>query len=273
MSRAVSAGAARPAARAAILAGAGALVVLALAAPMRVGLVTLYVAMVLLFAFALAASLHAWQRAPKGVERVRAGAFALAFGVRDVCWIFTYAFGIRVVMAGVGNDPSAWPTYFYVVYIAGTFLAVPGIAYGILRTQLFDIDLRIRWTIKQSTVAGAFVAVLYLVTEGAERFLSSELGTVAGLLAAAALVFFLAPLQRFAERVAGAAMPHTEETPEYVAFRKLQVYEAALLDAFRDDGLTDRERALLDRLRDSLEIPAAAAAALERDVAARSRAP
>jgi hypothetical protein len=25
------------------------------------------------------------------------------------------------------------------------------IAYGILRTQLFDIDLRIHWTIKQST--------------------------------------------------------------------------------------------------------------------------
>lgn len=38
------------------------------------------------------------------------------------------------------------------LYVFGTFLAVPLIAYGILRTQLFDIDLRIRWTIKKSTL-------------------------------------------------------------------------------------------------------------------------
>jgi hypothetical protein len=29
------------------------------------------------------------------------------------------------------------------------------IAYGILRMQLFDVDLRIRWTIKQSALAAA----------------------------------------------------------------------------------------------------------------------
>jgi hypothetical protein len=52
-----------------------------------------------------------------------------------------------------------------------------------LRTQLFDIDLRIRWTIKQSTLAAVFVAIVYLVSEGADRLLSSELGSVAGLLA------------------------------------------------------------------------------------------
>lgn len=32
-------------------------------------------------------------------------------------------------------------------------LAVPLIAYGILRAHLFDTDLRIRWMIKQSTLA------------------------------------------------------------------------------------------------------------------------
>lgn len=37
---------------------------------------------------------------------------------------------------------------------------MPLIAYGILRGQLFDIDLRIRWTIKQSTLAGAIVAII-----------------------------------------------------------------------------------------------------------------
>ena len=75
------------------------------------------------------------------------------------------------------------------VYALGTLLAVPLIAYGILRTQLFDIDLRIRWTIKQSTVAAVFVTVFYLVSEGADRLLESEFGTIAGLFASAVVVF------------------------------------------------------------------------------------
>jgi hypothetical protein len=62
-----------------------------------------------------------------------------------------------------------------VLYRVGTLFAVPLIAYGILRTHLFDVGLRFRWTIKQSTLARALV------------------------------VYFLAPLQRFAERVASGA--------------------------------------------------------------------
>jgi hypothetical protein len=145
-------------------------------------------------------------------------------------------------------------------------LAVPLIAYGILRTQLFDIDLRIRWTIKQSTIAAAFVAIMFLVSEAAEQFLSAELGTLAGLLVATLIVFFLAPLQHFAERVANAAMPNTRETPEYVAFRKMQVYEAALAEAQQEGGISSKERALLVRLRDSLGISETDAEAIERDL-------
>jgi hypothetical protein len=165
-------------------------------------------------------------------------------------------------------DPDAsGPIYF--LYAFGTFLAVPLIAYGILRTQLFDIDLRIRWTIKQSTVAAAFIAVFYLVTEGADRLLESELGSWIGLLASAFLVFFLAPLQRFAERVASLAMPNTQNTPEYAAFRKLQVYEAALEEAL-PGGISEKERALLNHLRDSLGIAPADAATLESDLQKQS---
>ena len=250
-----------------VVCAAAGLILLVFTTPLWLGLVALYVVMVSLFGFALAASIHAWLRAPAGLARARAGTFALAFGFRDVCWGLAYALGIRIVLLGNAADPAAWPDVFYYLYASGTLFAVPVLAYGILRTQLFDIDLRLRWTIKQSTLAGAFVALLYVVTEGADRLLSSELGNVAGLLAAAALVFFLAPLQRFAERVAQAAMPGTRNTPEYAAFRKLQVYEAALVDAFREGGITEKERSLLNRLRDSLAIPPADAAALERDLA------
>lgn len=156
------------------------------------------------------------------------------------------------------------------VYALGTLLAVPLIAYGVLRTQLFDIDLRIRWTIKQSTLAGIFVALMYVISEGAAQFLEAELGNFAGLLAAAVVVFFLAPLQRFAENVASKAMPNTKNTPEYAAHRKMQVYEAAVAEALPDGNISERERLLLNSLRDSLGILPVDAEALERELRERT---
>jgi len=220
--------------------------------------------------FAFVASLDAWRRS-SGAARKRARIFAIAFGFRDACWGSIY--GAMIWYLSNGEYARVFeevPPWFF-VYALGTFVAVPLIAYGILRAQLFDIDLRIRWTIKQSTLAAAVVAIVYAVSEGASRLLSSELGNVAGLFAAAAVVFFLAPLQRFAERVASAAMPNTHNTAEYAAFRKLQVYEAAVAEAL-PGGMSDKERAILRRLQQSLGISAGDATAIE-DALMRDRAP
>jgi hypothetical protein len=46
---------------------------------------------------------------------------------------------------------------------------------------------------------------------------------------------------------------HDKKT-DYEAFRKMQVYESALAEAQHEGGISDRERALLVRLRDSLGI-------------------
>ena len=81
-------------------------------------------------------------------------------------------------------------------------------------------------------------------------------------------MFFLAPLQSFGERVASAAIPNTKNTPEYAAFRKMQVYEAAFAEAQHEDGISERERALLNRLRDSLDISASDALAIEDELQA-----
>jgi hypothetical protein len=227
----------------------------------------LYVALVALFVFAFVASVRVWH-ASTGAARKRARIFAVAFGFRDLCWGFIYATQVWDLWVGdYATVFTGMPPWFF-VYTLGTFVAVPLIAYGILRTQLFDIDLRIRWTIKQSTLAAAVIAIVYVLSEGASQLLSSELGNVAGLFAAAVVVFFLAPLQRFAERVAHAAMPNTHNTPEYTTFRKLQVYEAAVVDAL-PGGISEKERALLRRLQDSLGILATDAAAIERDLQAQ----
>jgi hypothetical protein len=237
--------------------------------PLKFGATLLYILLSLLFGFALLASIQAW-RAAKGAARSRARSFALAFGVRDVCWGLVYAGATWTVWQGtysVVEVDATGPEY--IVYALGTLIAVPLVAYGILRTQLFDIDLRIRWTIKQSTVAGVFVAVMFVISEGVSQFLSDELGKVTGLLAAGILMFFLAPLQRFAERVASAAMPNTQNTPEYAAFRKMQVYETAVADAQQDGGISPKERNLLNLLRDSLDISLADAQRLESELSTR----
>lgn len=73
--------------------------------------------------------------------------FALAFGFRDVCWTFVYSAGLLPIWFAGLAPPQSTGTPFWdlhaLVYICGTLVAVPLIAYGILRTQLFDIDLRV----------------------------------------------------------------------------------------------------------------------------------
>jgi len=212
-------------------------------------------------------SIHAWHTAKRGLARERAGIFAIAFGLRDLGWGLSYAiFAWLIWTQTVSLSSTDLGLPSKVVYALGTLLAVPPIAYGVLRAHLFDIDLRIRWTIKQSTLATVVVTLIFLFSEGADRYLSAELGDFAGLLAAAIVVFFLAPLQRVAERVASAAMPNTENTPEYAAYRKMQVYEAAVSEALPDGNISERERALLNSLRDSLGISTADAEALEREL-------
>ncbi len=144
----------------------------------------LYVALVVLFVFAFIAAMRVWH-ASTGAARKRARIFAGAFGIRDLCWGFIYATQVWALWKGnflaVFLENPSW----FIVYMLGTFIAVPLIAYGILRTQLFYINLRIRWTIKQSTLAAAVIAIVYVLSEGASRLLSNELGNIAGLLAAA----------------------------------------------------------------------------------------
>ena len=62
-------------------------------------------------------------------------------------------------------------------------------------------------------------------------------------------------------------------TPEYAAFRKLQVCKAAVAEALRGGDISQKERALLIRLRDTLGISTADAETLERELRARTDVP
>lgn len=231
----------------------------------------LYSIMALVLTWGFVAAIHAWIIARDKASRARARAFTFAFGVRDVIWIFTFSSGVAY-HSGWLSENSVLAYIVPRVYASAVIIYVPLVAYGMLRTQLFDIDLRIKRTLKRSTVAAAFVAAFFLVSEFAALYLSSQLGNLLGLLCTAALIFFLEPIQRAAQRFSDAAMPRTQATPEYETYRKLQVYEAALQTALEQGGISDRERRMLDSLIGSLGIDAKAARRLERDAQAMGEA-
>ncbi len=214
------------------------------------------------YTYGFVATFLSWRAARSPVARRRAGALTLAFGTRDVFWggIFL-AFGLfPASLPTVGLPLIQLASFALLFYVVMT-------AYGIASAHLFDIDLRLKWTLERGTVAAVFVAVFFVVSEGTATFLSDRLGSLLGLLATGALVFALAPLQRASERLAGAAMPAVVDTPEYRTFRKEQIYGEALAEALRDGAVTPVERAILDRLRATLELDEEVALDLEAALA------
>ncbi len=84
------------------------------------------------------------------------------------------------------------------------------------------------------------------------------------------MTFAITPLQKAAERFAHRALPAVQDTPEYLAFKKLEVYQAAV-ESTIDLADGDRARAFLDRLATTLSIAPQDRAAVERDVSSRSQ--
>lgn len=232
-----------------------------------------YAVICVVLAWGFLAAMHAWYIAETDAQRDRARAFTFAFGVRDVLWTIGFAVNVYYYYKLGDLDKlfdyesdNPWRTIVPFLYELAVIIYVPMVAYGVLRVQLFDIDLRLKRTLKRGTVAAAFVATFFVISELAGNYLSSQFGAVIGVLATGALVFFLDPLQRAAERLSNAAMPNTVDTPQYEMFRKLQVYDAALRAAYEDGFIGERERRMLDSMIESMGIDRAAAQQLERDI-------
>ena len=193
---------------------------------------------------------------PGTLRRRRAIAFALAFGIRDALQI-PFLFSTALLE----TEATTW-------FVIASQLALIGfLAYGILQAQLFDIDLKLKWTLRRGTVATAFLLVFFVVSQLIERLASEKLGYISGALAAGVMLLAINPLQKTADKLADKAMPQVQDTAEYAAFRKLEVYKAAV-EELAVGGITPKERRALDALRAKLDVGAAAASAMERDVIA-----
>jgi len=219
--------------------------------------------------FGLAVAFDLYRRSPAGTEtRRRAKAYLLAFGVSDAVSVSIFAIifwlwsggswsrwgpiFLKPEAANAGEAIIRWSIAGGLAVQAIIFVALLG--YAILRSQLFAIDLKIKWTLSKGTVAAAFVGVFFVVSEGAATLFSDRIGPVAGLFAAGALVFAIAPLQRVADRFADKAMPSVTDDAEYRTVRKREVYRAAVESALEEGDISPKERGMLATLAEQLGV-------------------
>lgn len=213
--------------------------------------------------FGLAAAMAAYFRAARGTAaRSRAKWFVLAFGARDLFNVAVWLF-----------YPVVRPILFWGDFIANQGGAIINVvyvslmAYGVLNAQLFDIDLKLKFALRQGTVGAVIAGGFFAGSELLETVIPVE-GTILGIVIAGAIVTLLRPLQRLAEGFANRLMPGVQATPAYVEGRKHEVYRATLEGTLEDGAITERERAILNRLRRNLGISPEDAAALERQMLA-----
>lgn len=151
-------------------------------------------------------------------------------------------------------------------------VAVFVLAYAIVRHQILGLDVKVRWTISKGTIAAIFIAVFFIASEAAQEFLGETTGSMyLGIVAAGALVFAIAPIQRAAERLAAAAIPETGAASQAARAdslddRYVRAYRAAVAAAINDGQITSDEEHHLAEVAEHLRIGPLQALRIRRDV-------
>lgn len=146
-------------------------------------------------------------------------------------------------------------------------LALPVVvAYALVRHHLFDIDLKMKGTIRRGTLAFLFLGCFLVAAQLAQNAFAEALGWAIGGVAAGLLLFALSPLQRLAERLADAALPHTRPVQELDKRDRLALYREQLYIAWSDGALSIKDRRLLEAARSRLGLAADDVLRLEQEV-------
>ncbi len=128
------------------------------------------------------------------------------------------------------------------------------IAFSIIRYRFFDIELKAKFAITQSTLAGLFATIFLIGSEVLEELLNVET-TAASIVAAVAIALALRPLHVVATRFANRLLPGVDDNSIYRAQRAEELYAAAYESAIQDGAITEREARLLTQLRRQLQLP------------------
>lgn len=145
-------------------------------------------------------------------------------------------------------------------------LPVLGMAWGLLKYKVVDLERGLRITVSRGFVGASLIAVFFVASEAAETFFSETIGPYLGLLAAGLLVLALVPLERFGQRLASQVVPEPPDADSYRSFRRMEVYRATYEEATADGTLSEREQQTLSSLAESLDLSASEVAFVEAEV-------
>jgi hypothetical protein len=138
------------------------------------------------------------------------------------------------------------------------------VTYGVLRSGLFDIDAKLKISMSRSSVAAVFVAVYFLVSEGATVWFSGIAGSdYWGIIAAAALLLALQPIRTTAERIVERLMPGTRPLASLSRDEAAHFYREHVDLMWMDGRLSPKDRIVLAKLREQLGLDPAAAEEIE----------
>lgn len=208
--------------------------------------------------YGLLVALAAFRNATTRTARDQAASFALAFGSRDLLGAaFILYFGARAIRMN-----SLEESVFILALPVMDLLFYLLLAYGILRTQLFDIDLRLKAAFERTLIVAPFAATFFVVTEALERLVPFESFWL-GVGSAGAIGFLLRPIRRGASRIADGIIPGVAGTPDYLLARSREVYRHAVEAALEDGAISASERRVLERLEADLGLAGGEAARLE----------
>ncbi len=203
-----------------------------------------------------------WLRnAARSEGLARASARSLAWAI-----LATALVGMLVAAPAAGSISYTTGLQFGIARL----LLIALVAYGIVRHQLLGVDVKVRWTISKTTLAAVFIAVFFIASEAAQQFFGETFGSAyLGIAAAGALVFAIAPLQRFADRVAAKAVPlGGQSRPVEPTRRADDVYRAMLTKFLADAKITRAEERALADLAAELGIDAGRAFRMREEIEA-----
>ncbi len=222
--------------------------------------VPLMVAQVMIFA-ATVVQLVRLRRAGTAAWTITGAMMAVGFAIPALRWL-------PWVVDGAAAEVAYWVAFSLLWLVLPLFGLV-----AFLRYRLFDIDIRVQFAIKQSTLAAFFLFIFYSFGEVIEAMLAGALRlpisegatTAVSILMAVLLTYVLTPLQRVAERFSKSAMP-AARLEELAQDARVQLYRDQLKVAWEDGVIRPKEQAILDQLATRLSLPNAALRRIHHDV-------
>lgn len=145
--------------------------------------------------------------------------------------------------------------------------------------DIFRLDLRAGMALRKGTVGGVLIAFFFIVSESAAQFFSQFAATqnldpivaqILGIVGAGILLVFLHPLNRLGERLSTSVLPHAKPLNDLGNRERLRIYKEQVELAWADGSITRKERLLLDKLREQLNLQISDTVTLESRAAERA---